>query len=377
MPFAQYKATAQYEDVELDRIAVLASSTGGNSGDNADFSAVAIASNGAVKGQDVFPSGATGTKDIDLTANKIVVPKDGSVQFQVWVKLGSTQASSTVNGATTGVARSGHVPAAGLNNSIVTGEWDANYAAKLNIRAIGAASGERVYAASAGVAHGNGMVLRKTQPIVTKQSLSSTTLANIDQDLMKFQVAADSAGSVAMKQVVFQYSKTSATSLQNFRLRRGATDLDVANYNVTSDVGVDLKSGTLAAASTTGYIVVAMAEGQEEVISGSGNVYTLHATVSGSTSGQNVTLSFYRNTANPIVTGYLVRSVTSGVLSTASANIYHIDTAVTPSGAAGSVGTFVWSDNSEVPHSSANQTSRDWTNDVYVQDLSQSQTLSL
>jgi hypothetical protein len=120
-----------------------------------------------------------------------------------------------------------------------------------------------------------------------------------------------------------------------------------------------------------------MAEGQEEIVIGSGNVYTLHATVSGSVSGQNVTLSFYRNTANPIVTGYLVRNVASAPLSTASNNIYHIDTAVNPSGAAGSIGTFVWSDNSEVQHSSANQTSRDWTNDVYVQDLSQSQTLSL
>lgn len=373
MPFAQYKATAQYEDVELDRIAVLASSTSGNTANNSDFSAIAIASNGAVKGQDTLSAGTTGTKDIDLTANKIVVPKNGSVLFQVWVKLSSTMTSSSQSG----IPRSGDVPAVGLNNNIVTGEWDANYATKLNIRANGAASGERVYAAAAGVSHGNGMVLRKTQPIVTKQSLSSTTLANIDQDLMKFQVAADSAGSVALKQVVFQYSKTSATSLQNFRLRRGASDLDINNYNVTSDVGVDLKTGTLAAASTTGYIVVSMAEGQEEIVIGSGNVYTLHATVSGSVSGQNVTLSFYRNTANPIVTGYLVRNVASAPLSTASNNIYHIDTAVNPSGAAGSIGTFVWSDNSEVQHSSANQTSRDWTNDVYVQDLSQSQTLSL
>jgi len=157
----------------------------------------------------------------------------------------------------------------------------------------------------------------------------------------------------------------------------------LTSYNVTSDIGVDLKAGTLAAASTTGYVVVSMAEGQEEVVLGSGNVYTLHATVAGAEAGDSVTLSFYRNASSAIVTGYLVRSLAVSPLTTASANIYHIDLGTAPSAGAGaagaSVGTFVWSDNSETgtaAHSSAAQTSRDWTNDVYVQDLSQTQTVS-
>jgi hypothetical protein len=371
---AQYTATAQFEAVNLERIAILASSTIGLTADNADFAAVAIASAGAIKGQDVLPSGATGTKDIDLSANKIMVPKGGSTTFQIWAKLAAVQASSSVNGATTGVARSGHAPALGLKSGLVTGQWDSNYASQLNVLAVGQASGERVYAAT-GAAHGNSMVLRKSVPIVTKQALSSTVLSDSDMDLMKFQVAADAAGSIKLKQVIFQYSINGTVSLSNFRLRRGASDLDLALYNVVSEIGTDLKTGSITTASSTGYIIVSMAAGQEESISGSGNVYTLHATGGSTTAGESVTLSFYRDPTAPIVTGYLINSSANAPF-LASASIYHIDTAINPSGTNTAEGSFLWADDSEVPHSSAVQTSRDWTNDVYVQDLSQSQTIS-
>ncbi len=378
VPFAQYKATAQYEDINIDRVALLASSTAGLTADNADFSAVAIATGGAVKGWDSLASGATGTKDIDLSTNMIVVPKDNSVQFQLWAKLSAVVASGTVSGATTGVARSGSAPALGLMSSSTVGEWNANYVAKLNIRATGAASGERVYSAL-GAAHGNAMVLRKTQPIVTKQSLSSTTLANIDQDLIKFQVAADSAGSVAWKQVIFSFSKSAAVQLSNFRLRSGASDMLTSKVAITNGTTTaDLSTGSILAGVNSGYIVVSLLPGQEEGISGSGNVYTLHATVSGAAAGQNVTLSFLRDSTNPVVTGYLANGA-FGVFAN-SANIFHIDTSLS-GGAAVATGTFVWADNSEVPHSpalgGATGGSRDWTNDLYVQDLSQSQTISL
>lgn len=386
VPLAQYKATAQYEQMSIDRIAVLASSTSGFTADNANIGSVAIAVSGAVKGWDVLPSGATGTKDIDLSTNRLMIPKDSSVQFQVWAKLKSTVASSTVSGATTGVTRSGHAPALGLNNSIVTGEWDSNYASKLNLRVTGDASGDRVYAAT-GASHGNLMVVRKSQPIVTKQSLSSTTLANIDQDLLKFQVAADSAGSIAWKQVTLNFSKSSATALASFRLRRGSSDMDTNVYAITNATsGADLVTGSLPAGVNSGSVIIAFKPGQEESISGSGNVYTIHASVSGAVAGQNVTLSFNRETSTSVVTGYLA-NFGLGSFATGTNN-YVIDSSTSPIGAAVATssaqfqGTFVWSDNSEVPHSSAlgNATSggsRDWINDLYVQDLSQTQTLSL
>lgn len=385
VPFAQYKASAQFEAMEIDRVAVLASSTSGLNSDNAVFSAVAVASGGAVKGQDILSSGSTGTKDVDLSSNKIVVPKDGSVNFQLWGKLSNVQSSSSVSGANSGVHRSGMAPALGLKSGLVSGEWDSNYAGSvLNIRTTGQASGERVYGANTSAGHGNAQITRKSKPTITKQSLSSTTLANIDQDLLKFQVAADAQGSVAVKQMVFNLSKTSATTLSNFRLRKGSTDMALGDLAITcascgaGGANSDLESGSLTAATTSAMVVVSFTN--EETIVGSGNVYTLHANVSGATSGQNVSISFTRDSSVSIVTGYLVNNVAFGSLA-ASTDIYNISaTSAAPTLQASATGTFLWSDNSEVPHSSAVGTSggsRDWTNDVYVEDLSQTQTVSL
>jgi hypothetical protein len=92
-----------------------------------------------------------------------------------------------------------------------------------------------------------------------------------------------------------------------------------------------------------------------------------------------VSLSFYRDPAAPVVTGYLVDSSAIGAMPI-SADVFNIDTSVAPSGAATNEGSFLWSDESDSPHSNAVGTSggsRDWTNDVYVEDVSQTQTLSL
>lgn len=378
--FAQYKATAQYEDISIDRVALFASSTVGLTADNADFRVVAVAANGAVKGQDILSAGQTGTKDIDLAASPIVVPKGGSVQFQVWAKLANLSTSQTANGLWTGAARSGHAPALGLMTSSTGSEWTAaeyGFGTKLNVRSTGAASGERVYA-NTGAAHGNAQVLRATYPIVSKQALSSTTLANTDMDLMKFQVAANSSGSIAFKQAVFSVAINGTTTLSNFKLFRGSSEVSpTANYTITDGTGsLDLK--TTGNVSSTGYVVVAFSPGNEDGISGSGNVYTLRATVSGATSGDSVTISFYRDPANALVTGYLGNGAV-GVLG-GGANIYGIDTAAAPTGVSSNIGTFVWSDNSETPHTPALGNaggSRDWTNDLYVTDLNVSQQLSL
>ncbi|MBU1348916.1 hypothetical protein KJ781_02510 [Patescibacteria group bacterium] len=382
VPFASYKATAQYEAVEIDRLAILASSTAGLSSDNAVYTSIAVASGGAVKASGILSSGAIGTKDIDLSASKLVIPKDGTVSFQLWAKLSSVQASSTVTGATTGVHRSGSSPALGLKSGLMTGEWDASYYLSANIHALGQASGEVLYASTTNATHGNAMVTRKTKPTVTKQSLSSTILANADMDLIKFQVAADSAGTVGLKQVVFSLSKTSALTLANFRVRKGASDMALADVAITysSTTEKNVETGTIDAIEAGGYIVVSFTN--EEQISGSGNVYTLHATVGGAASGQNMSLSFYRDANAPVVTGYLDNSFAVSPL-VSSASIFTIDVSAAPSSTpAGTfyAGTFLWSDMSEVPHSSALGTSggsRDWTNDVYVEDVSQTQSLSL
>ena len=153
------------------------------------------------------------------------------------------------------------------------------------------------------------------------------------------------------------------------------------NYSSTTGDETDVESGSMATTQNSGYIFVSFTN--EESISGSGNVYTLHATVSGAVSGQNVSVSFTRDSTSSIVTGYLMSNVGYGNNLATSTEIFHIDTAVAPDattyGNVNATGTFMWSDNSEVPHSSAvggSAGSRDWTNDVYIEDVSQSQTLS-
>jgi hypothetical protein len=382
-PLARYRAVAQYEDVEIDRIAVFASSTVATNADNADYAEVAIASGNAVKGMNQLSSGVTGTKDIDLTTGKIIVPKDGNVTFEIWGKMAALTPSST-NAATSGLARSGHLPAIGLRSGLTTDEWDSNYASSLNIRSTGKASGERLYAGTTQASHGNVMVLRKSVPVVAKQALSST-LSNTTLNVFKFNVTAN-GGPMAWKQMMFQLSVQNCSScgnqlqLSNWKLLEGSVEYPTGQYaitGVTSGAAVNLKTGS--AASTTNFVIVSFAPGYEASLTlNETKTYTLTATISGSGSGANATLSFYRDPTAPVVTAYLSSTGAFGGVPS-SANIFHLDTAVAPDNTANATGTFVWSDLVEPGHSREIGTSngtRDWTNDVYVQSLNDSQSLS-
>jgi hypothetical protein len=368
--FAQFKATAQYEDVTLDKVTVT------STGDAANFTQIAVAKDGSVMGFDILPSGNAKSKDVTLSS-PITVPKDGSATFQLWGKLATVSASSSVSGATAGAARSGNLMSLGIAKNITSGDWDSNYSGQLNVRANGAASGDRLYAATTTSANsGNSFVLRKTKPVVTRQALSTTTLtAGLDMDLYKFQVSADSAGSVALKKIVFSWSKgdsNASFNLSNFRLRKGSTDIASADLSISSATSVDYYAGGPAAGEASGKIVVTFTS--EETIAGSGNVYTLHATVNGTVdSGDSFSLNFYRDTSvTSPVTGYLDNNFST-------IRGPNLDTAAAPDGSPNAIGTFVWSDNSEIPHSYASGTaggSRDWTQDLYVEDLTQQSVLS-
>ena len=372
--FAQFKATAQYEAVTLDKITVTSTAI---SASFAPGASIAIAQDGAVKGTATLPNGTNQQVDVDLTGSPIVVAKDGSATFQIWGKLANVVASGTVSGSAN-AARSGNLMALGLAAGITTGDWNTSYAGSLNVRANGAASGDRVIAATTTATNtGNTFVLRKTKPVVTRQALSSTTLtAGLDTDLYKFQVAADSAGSVAVKKVVFNWSKgdtNSSLRFQNLRLRKGSSDIADGDIEITSATSTDYyASGAPALGEASGKIVIEFTN--EETVSGSGTVYTLHGTIDGTVdSGDSLSFNFFRDATSPVVTGYL----SVDALGTMRGS--NIDTGAAPDGISNATGTFVWSDNSEVPHSYASSSaggSRDWTNDTYVEDLTQQSTLS-
>ncbi|MBU2566888.1 hypothetical protein KKG46_05020 [Patescibacteria group bacterium] len=376
VPFARYKATAQFENMLIDLVAV--SSTAG--GDNANFAQVAVASDGAVKGANVLSAGAIGTTNVDLTGNNLMVPKDGSMTFELWAKLSAVQASSSVSGATTGVTRSGHAPGLGLLSNLQTGQWDANYSGMLNLRTTGEASGERVYATT-GATAGNNMVIRKTKPVVTRQTAQSSVLSAGSVELYRAQIGADSAGSVALKQLVFTVSKsndvgTRSVALSNFRLYKNSSvyaDTEVWITNATS--GANLYTGSVI--NAIGEFQVAVTFTGEEVVTGTGDSFSLRATASYEGTGNQVVTQFYTDPSNAIGTGYIVDS-TYGIIATSTAAQlhYNIDTSASGDGIADLLGSMIWSDNSEVPHYSTALGSRDWTNNTYVKDLNENWTLS-
>lgn len=374
--FATFKATAQYEATKIERVNVT------SSGDAASFTAVAVVQEeggaNVIKGQDTLPAGSYSYKDIDLSANPILVPNNGSATFQIWGRLAAVQSSSSADASTlTGVARSGAQVKLGIGADLQTGNWNASYASQYNVRAVGDASGDVLYTAGSATV-GNTFVVRKTKPTVARQTDISSTLANgSDQALYKFSVTADSASTVYLKKFVLSFSKatssaSSAFTMSNFRLFKGSSAMALADYAITNDSGTDLESGSLGVGTTTGMVVVSFTN--EESISGTASTYTLRATPAASLSGDTFSMSLVRDSDSSIVTGYLT-TVPGGP------GYYQpsINTTASPTGAADEPGTFVWSDGSQVPHSSASGTnsgSRDWTNDTYVDDLTQTHTLS-
>jgi hypothetical protein len=368
---ARIKATAQYESASLDRIALIHPYDGGK---NSDFAAIAIAQNGDVTGrQDTFSAGTTGTKDIDLSSNKIVIPKDGNVSFEIWGKLAALAATGTAASN----PRSGDTPSLGVATNTVTGEWGVSYINQVNARVTGDASGERLYATSSDATAvdplmGKPMVLRKTVPTVTKLAVSSNTLSNgADTEIYKFQVTPDATGgSAAWKQIMFTVTtSTNITSLKNFKFFKGSTQL-VAGTDVlilNGRTGGDLTGNTSLDGS--GVVVVRLVG--EEDVSGSGTVYTLRALPTFTGTGNTINVQFTRSNGATL-TGYIVDGDMGGALA--------IDTSVGGgSGIRSASGTFLWSDKSEPLHSYASGTSggsRDWTYDVLLQDLTQSQVIS-
>lgn len=365
---ARFTAHASGDDVRADRFRIA------SYGDAANFTQVAIASNGAVVGYDVLPSGQNQQKDVVLSA-PVTFPKDAYVTFDVWGKLANVVSSSSVNGATEGVARSGNLMRLGLAKEMTTGEWDANYSDKYNVHSVCGFSGRTVYASSVGAeSHGYSPVgsvlgpwysLHRSKPTVAIVALPLTTLvAGQDMDIFKFRVSADAAGAVALKKFTLSLMRSpvagSSLNLGGFHLRKGSRDIPWGDYGVWLNGDQDLKNGTMG---TTGSGEVTVSLKGEEMISGAGNVYTIHAKVMGPVvSGDKVRVNFMNEEGEgPYYAGYL-----SGYGATGSRNGIagpNISFSSAPLGSTNSAISFVWSDLSEVPHSAADGLtggSRDW-----------------
>jgi hypothetical protein len=219
--------------------------------------------------------------------------------------------------------------------------------------------------------------------VVSQTALSNPVMAAGNNDLYKFTIATE-GGDVAVRKIVFQFSKNTTTNsslnLSNFRLRRGSNDMTLGDYRITSDSGTDLKSGSWPMASTTGYIVVEFTN--TETISGGGSLYTLYATVGGTfLVGDSVTVSFVRNTANatPSIGYFTTFGSSTSTLNSITVPGPNLSTTAAPTNTSDVVSTFLWSDksdNTSVQLSGTNGGSYDWSDDVLLEDLTKSQTVS-
>jgi hypothetical protein len=317
---AEFRATAIDEPIQITKIHVT------STGDASSLTNIAIRVKGdaTVVGTGVLASGVSSNVTSTLTT-PITVNKDQTKTIEVWGMTGTVVKPSATSGAKSG-------------NTISLGVKPTSF------EAYGLSSGEKLTLSSAAV-NGNTMVLRKSKPTISVLPVSTTLSSGVQKDLIKFQVGADAAGDVAWKKITFTVSTSSTTikSLTGFKLYRGTTD-------ITTD-SVDATSSTYDGVNHVFTLI--LKNGKEEVVSGSGYQYTLSATptLASPASGDSITTKIKEESANTVYTGtydvatYGINDNTAGVVAS----------------------NFIWSDLS-APGSPV-ITNNDWTNGVYVKDL--------
>lgn len=392
---AEFKATAQYEDVTIDYVAVTSSGT------DANFARVAVVQSDAsgcasytVKGDRDLPNGVAQMQEIDLSTSPIVVPKGSSTYVCLMGQLASLVSSST-NSSVTAAPRSGNAISLGLAASLSTAQQSASsvfnsgYSGKLAVRATGAASGERVYQTESASLSGNSFVVRKSKPVVTQQMTGlSTTLSAGQKTLYRAQIGSE-GGDVAVKQLVFQVSvaTTSNMTLGLFRIQKNGSDMNLADTEIidAGTTSTDLETATVsfAAGSHAGTLNVVARFTNEEVLSGTGNTYALVASVGGlnSTTGDSITTGLLPQTLSSVSTGYIARQPTLISSSLGVYGISELTSSASPLNTSLTGAALMWSDMSETPHYSnffndSTSVSSDWTNEYLVNTITGSMVLS-
>ncbi len=169
---------------------------------------------------------------------------------------------------------------------------------------------------------GNPMFVYKTKPVITNVALPTSVLSNGTQTIYQYTVTADAAGTIAWRQIKFNVATTSVTAT-------GFALYDSANQSTA------LANTTCTLAGS----VVTCVSTQDQEVSGA-KTYVLKATTAGATTNSSISVNIPSSGL-----GYV---------------------APTAAGSVGATSSFIWSDESVVPHT--NLTS-DWSNDYLVKNL--------
>jgi hypothetical protein len=203
------------------------------------------------------------------------------------------------------------------------------------------------------------MYVYKSVPTVTLVTLPSTRLVAGTNTIAKFSIAADSAGPIGWKKMLFTVTKTAATDLggtSTIKLYDSA-GTEIAGTFATTSGSVAAGSNGMFAAAGTGGTLTFVAENEQQIAAGSSETYSLKDSVSGTNatiSGTYVSTSIPSNTTS--WTGPRIYSTVAGTFGLST----------TPS--------FVWTDRSANSHA---EDTADWNNDYKVVTIpSDTQTLS-
>ncbi len=183
---------------------------------------------------------------------------------------------------------------------------------------------------------GNSVYVYKTKPTISNVALPSTTLTAGTQTVAKFNISADSAGAIAWRKLVLTVSSSSPVVFT------------VGNYNIydSANESVPLPNVTVLNGGTS---TITFISSLDQEVAGS-KTYVIKAVVAG---------------AGIVPGAFLSHNIAYGQASFAAPRDYF-----NVPGAS----TFVWSDESEVPHSASSAT---WNGDYFIKNIpTDSQTLT-
>jgi len=235
------------------------------SGANAGaWSGVALAQNGAVVNTAVPVSTGSFRSSIVFNFDSLFLAAGETMTYQVWGKTDETYFTSTSRSDPTVSLSLDGLRMNGNAEDIIVSEESGTF----------------------------WTMLRKTKPTVTRQALATTTLGNTTQDLYRMQISADAHGSVEVHSLAFELDGNSTNlALSHFEVRVGSQPLPPSDYTVRGEVGLtDYRTSGLALGDGAILIIHFI---NPQIVTGSGVVLTLSATISGTQSGDQVTIRPY------------------------------------------------------------------------------------
>jgi len=370
VPMARYKACAEgTEDVTVSKIGV---QWGAESGFSAEsFLQVGVAHQGTILGVSQFDNNDPyRLVDVELDTS-ITIAKGDCETIELWAKFAVVKSSMEANGEWDHQPRSGKEVSLRIGKGVPFYGYDAycntaDYLGKLFVHARGATTGEKIFA-NEGAAEPNFMTIRKTKPVVTPHQLSYSYLFAGEREVARVQIGSDIVSNIALKQIPFMVEKSAGLVLSNFRLFRGPVMVPSSDYHIVemSD-GSDLKTGATLSQTIVAFPIVSF--DTEETVGGTGNIYSLRATLSFTGIGHHI-MTHILHSETMVVTGHPVSGLAFMPPETGSPHFWHVESV----NGGYSIDTFIWSDLSELPHGTS---SEDWTTGHQVENLDHVWTLT-